>query len=225
MVLDAVCLLIFFCKGGAAPFARVGNMDIHAFAWTAPCPNPDGWRRAVAETGDQEYWQSQPGMHQGNNYCCSRLPGFAPCLSDIVGQYGHMPIDEPLPRISVRLPEQDIAWLQQHFGSTTRGIREAVIHLRACLSLPEILADRFESGETVTIGSLLVRLDCSYQQLFRILQQAREAGALRLRMRSAAKDRHDLSGYEVSPGRSFQQWREQWFTQHPPSATISERRH
>ncbi|TVR17149.1 MAG: hypothetical protein EA401_00675, partial [Planctomycetota bacterium] len=90
-----------------------------------------------------------------------------------------MPSDEPLPRISVRLPEHDIAWLQQQFGSTTRGIREAVAHLRACLSVPEILAERFASGETVTIGSLLVRLDCSYQQLFRILQKAREEGALR----------------------------------------------
>ena len=124
-----------------------------------------------------------------------------------------MSSEEPLPRISVRLPEHDIAWLQQHFGTTTRGIREAVVHLRACLSLPEILAERFASNETITIGSLLVRLDCSYQQLFRILQQAREAGALRLRMRVAAKDRHDLSGFEISPGKTFEQWRTQWHTQ------------
>lgn len=56
----------------------IGFIDTHAFAWRAPCANPDEWRTAMQSTTSNSYTylQYQAGMQEGNSYACS------PALAD-----------------------------------------------------------------------------------------------------------------------------------------------
>ena len=109
-------------------------------------------------------------------------------------------------RISVRLDQNDIEWLQDTFGSTTLGIRAAVDLLRGSQSLMTILAERFDQGYGITLGALLTRVPLSYQQIFALLQRGREAKAVLFKMPRGARLDEDLAGVEIRRGPQFAAW-------------------
>lgn len=117
-------------------------------------------------------------------------------------------MSQQTPRISVRLAQEHIDWLTANYASVTQGIHAAVQTLRGVRSLVPILRERFEHNESITVGALLARVNLTYNELFAILEQAREQKAIKI-SRGAISGRVrdlDMTTYAVSVGKNFEQW-------------------